>query len=84
MLTADLIAVAEVFCAAKGMSRARLATLIFNHGAKFDLIEQGADIGVRTFERAMAWLSANWPEGAEWPAQVARPDPVQPIDEVAQ
>jgi hypothetical protein len=69
----QLISVMSAFSAASGMSTARLSTIIFNHGSKFDLIVRGADINTRSFERAMAWLSANWPEGVPWPADIQRP-----------
>ncbi len=67
MMTADLIAISDAFCAARGMSRARVATLVFNYGKKLDLIADGADLATRTFERAMAWFGDNWPEGVERP-----------------
>lgn len=67
MMTADLLATSDAFCAARGMSRARVATLVFNYGKKLDLIADGADLATRTFERAMTWFDANWPEGADRP-----------------
>lgn len=32
-------------------------------------------ITVRTYDRATQWFSDNWPDGAEWPASIARPAP---------
>jgi hypothetical protein len=69
----QLSTVSRTYCAAVGISRARVATIIFNHGAKFDLIDQGRDINTRTFETAMAWFSANWPDGLDWPEGIDRP-----------
>lgn len=53
---------------------ARVSTLIFNDGKKLKAIaEQGVDLSTGKFEFAMQWFSTNWPDGAEWPADVDRP-----------
>lgn len=71
-----LIVVAEAHCAASGQSRASVAKTIFGRGGHFEDLESGArDLATGTFEKAMAWFSANWPEGAEWPEGVERPQP---------
>lgn len=72
-LTDQLLTVARVYCAAREVSKSRVSTLIFNDGKKFDLLEQGKDLGTKTHEKAMQWFSDRWPEGADWPAEVARP-----------
>lgn len=72
--TTSLILVADAFCAAVGLSRARVATLTFNDGKALDRIAGGGDLTTRSFEKAMAWFSANWPEGAAWPEGIARPE----------
>jgi hypothetical protein len=33
----------------------------------------GADIGIKREEKALRWLSANWPNGAKWPHSIERP-----------
>lgn len=73
MLTSDLIRIADAYCEATSRSRSRVATLIFNDGKKLDLVAQGSDLNTRSFEKAMAWFSENWPEGIAWPAGVERP-----------
>lgn len=74
VLTSDLITVSDLYCAARGLSRARVSTLIFNAGKTLDGIAEGRDLGTRSFERAMAWFSANWPEGRIWPEGIERPE----------
>ncbi|WP_425152873.1 hypothetical protein [Candidatus Palauibacter sp.] len=32
-------------------------------------------VTVRTVHRVVQWLSDNWPEGLEWPADIPRPEP---------
>ncbi|KPF47113.1 hypothetical protein IP76_01975 [Rhizobium sp. AAP43] len=64
------------------MSRSRLSTLLLSGGKRLDMIRSGGDIGTARFESAMSWFSDNWPAGAEWPADVARP--IQSLQEAAE
>lgn len=73
-LKGQLIVVGDAFAKGAGISRARVSTIVLNRGATLEAIAAGrADVTTGTFEKAMAWFSANWPEGAEWPAGVPRP-----------
>lgn len=73
-LTEQLVAVADTFCAARRLSRARVSTIVLNQGGRLELIAAGtADITTGRFERAMQWFSDNWPGGTIWPEAVARP-----------
>lgn len=74
----QLICAAEAFCDATGMSNSRLSTIMLSGGKRLSMIAQGGDIGTERFEAAMRWLSANWPEGVDWPAGVQRPVPKVP------
>lgn len=76
-LTDQLLAVADRFCGARGLSRSRVATIVFNDGKKLDLIESGKDLGTKSHERAMQWFSDNWPPEAIWPDDVPRPAPAE-------
>ncbi len=69
----QLICAADAFCGATGMSKSRLSTIILSGGKRLAMIEQGGDLGTERFEAAMLWLSANWPEGLDWPDGIARP-----------
>lgn len=75
-LTAQLILVTDAFCAASGTTRAAVGGRIFNDGKRFAAIAAGNDLQTRSYERAMAWFDANWPEGAAWPEDVDRPSAV--------
>lgn len=80
MLTAHLIEVADLYCGKTGLSRARVSTLLFNHGARLDLIAGGKDLNTRSYERAMLWFASNWPEDLAWPEGIERPEPeTEPI-----
>lgn len=71
--TASLLRLADAFCAATGRSKSRVATVIFNDGKKFGLIEAGGDVGTKVFERALRWFADNWPADTAWPEGVDRP-----------
>lgn len=56
-----------------GLSLSGISTRVFGDGKTFARIEAGGDLTTGSFERAMRWFSEHWPEGAEWPVDVARP-----------
>lgn len=71
---ANLKAVAIVYCDADGVPPKTLSWRIFNDGKKLDaILADKADLMTAGHEKAMAWLSTNWPEGAEWPENIERP-----------
>lgn len=70
---ANILALANAFCAATGMSRSRLSTIVFNDGKKIDLLAAGADLYSGRAESAVRWFSDNWPERTAWPKGVQRP-----------
>lgn len=82
-MTTQLLAVADAYCAATKLSRARVSTLVLNGGSRLDVVAAGGDVSTGTFERAMAWFSASWPEGTAWPEGIHRPDPAE-ITEAAE
>ncbi len=70
----QLIAVCDEYAKARGIGRQRVSTIVLNRGATLDRIAEGkSDVSTGTFEKAMLWLSMNWPAGAVWPAGVPRP-----------
>ena len=72
-LKSDLLTVADCYCAATGMSKARLATILANDGKFFERIEGGGGFNIRRFEDSMRWLSEHWPDNVKWPGSVMRP-----------
>lgn len=69
----QLLTIADAYCKARKLSRARVSTIVFNAGMALDRIASGKDLTTGNWERAMTWFSRNWPEGAEWPKSVKRP-----------
>jgi len=72
----QLIAVCEAYAVAKKISISTLSTQLLNGGGRLPAIAAGGDLNTGKFEEAMSWLSANWPENAVWPAEIARPNKV--------
>lgn len=81
-LRENLLTVADTYCSLTGLSQARVSTLALSGGRRLASIEAGGDIGTEGYERVMQWFSDRWPDTAEWPEGVPRPDPA--IAEVTQ
>lgn len=75
--TGRLLLISDTYCASVHRSRSRISTLIFGEGTRLDGIAAGKDLNTRSYEKAMAWFSANWPEGVAWPDGIERPEPVE-------
>jgi hypothetical protein len=72
-----LVLASDAYCAGSGDSRNAVSKQLFDRGGQIDALASGKrDVNTATFERAMQWLSDNWPEGEAWPPEVARPDPM--------
>jgi len=70
----NLKAVALAYCDAAGVPPKTLSWRVFNDGKKLDaILADKADLMTAGHEKAMQWLSDNWPEGAVWPDDVVRP-----------
>lgn len=57
-LKAQLLKDAEDFCRQRGISRARLATIVVNDGKFFDRIERGGAFTTRTYERFQEYFAS--------------------------
>lgn len=57
----------------RAASLSSLSTRLFNDGKTLRRISEGGDIATGNFERAVRWLSDNWPDGVDWPEGIARP-----------
>lgn len=74
---AQLLSVAEIYREATGLKAVTLSWQLFGDSKKLERLEQGFDIQVTRYERAMQWLSDRWPDGVAWPADVPRPAPAE-------
>lgn len=71
-----LLAVFEAYCAAVQLAPATVSARLLGRGGRIAELRAGGDMGARTIRDLLVKFSQNWPEGAEWPADVERP-PVQ-------
>lgn len=72
-LRSQLIATIETYAEATGLAKASVSTRVFDDGNVIKRLLAGGDLTTGRWERSMRWLSDHWPEGADWPAGVARP-----------
>lgn len=88
-LTDQLLIVADGYCAAADVDLARASLRSLGDGRL--LVRLKADVATLTLTRAdlaLAWFSENWPEGADWPADIPRPvrgaeEPQHEVDRAA-
>lgn len=71
----QLLTVCGAYTEARGLSRSRVSTIVFNDGKIIDRLLGGTDITVGRLETAMRWFSDNWPADTAWPEGIARPAP---------
>lgn len=69
----SLLKVARRYAEIEGVPLTTVSSRALNDGKKLTALEGGADINVKRLERAFVWFSVNWPAGADWPDDVARP-----------
>lgn len=68
-----LLALARAYGEAEGVPLKTVSWRVFEDTKKLARIEAGSDLHSRRLEKALAWFSANWPDGATWPDGVPRP-----------
>jgi hypothetical protein len=79
----DIVTLVNTLGPVLGLARKTLSQRIFGQTYRVDWIDEGRDIGVYTFGRAMCWLSAHWPIELEWPREIERPSPTwKSLDDV--
>lgn len=79
-LRSNLMACASRYAEARSLSLSTIGRLVAKDGRFFDRLDDGSTFTARKYDEVIAWFSAQWPEGVDWPSQVARPEAV--IEEV--
>lgn len=71
----DLLELAGHFAQAKDVSLRWIGQNTLHDNTFFHRIADDPKVTftVRTYSNLMLWFSANWPEGAVWPANISRP-----------
>ncbi len=78
-LTDRLLRLADAYCGHVNRSRSRVSAIVFGDGMRLDGVAAGRDINTRSYEKAVRWFAANWPEGLDWPEGVERPAPADEV-----
>jgi hypothetical protein len=78
-LTANLKTLLAAYQAApKSLAVATISKRAAGYAAFFDSIDDPTcNFGVVTYDRVWQWMSDHWPDGAEWPADLWRPEPAK-------
>ena len=75
-LRANLIVLAKRYAAAMKMEMSTVAQRALGDWRFFQRLEESetASFTIRKYDAAVAWFAARWPQQAEWPADVPRPE----------
>ena len=80
--TAWLVTLCDIYCRATGRSESRVADVVATNPYLFLRLRADKGCTVKTYNRVLQWFSNHWPEGAEWPADISRPEPTvaEPVE----
>lgn len=70
----QVIALIEAAAGASGRSPHTVGRLASGSGDFYARLTRGHDLTTRRADRVIRYLSEQWPSGAEWPADIPRPD----------
>ncbi len=68
-----LVALCDLFAASTGRSISTVSRYATGSGETIARLRRGHAITTRRAERALRFLSDNWPAPVEWPADIPRP-----------
>lgn len=71
----NLLALTDEYCRITGRSRTTVSLEVFSAGMRLQQIADGSQITVELYNRAMQWLSDNWPVEKAWLESIERPSP---------
>ena len=70
----DILLLAERYAGARRIATSTLARIAAGSSTWFDRCASGR-VTIRSAVAVVQWLSDHWPDGLEWPAEIARPTP---------
>ncbi len=76
-----LVALCGIFAEGTGRSISTVSRYATGSGETIARLRRGHAITTRRAERALRFLSENWPEPMEWPAEFPRPAVAPMVDE---
>lgn len=74
-LREQLLFLANGYATATGVSEKTIGKRAINDNTFFDRLAEGNGFTVKTYDRVVRWLSANWPRDLKWPTHIDRPAP---------
>ncbi len=76
-LASHLLQLVGVYSTACQLNESTVGRFCAADGRFFLRIREGKTFTVKKYDEVVAWFSANWPEGLQWPSGVARPNVLQ-------
>jgi len=73
-LSKNLFELADSFRHAKRLTESTVGKMCAADGRFFSRIRDGKTFTVKKYDDLVEWFSANWPDEAEWPAGIERPE----------
>jgi len=73
MNAAQLLLLARAYADLTGLSLVRIGVKACKNDKIFVRLAAGMGASSRSVDKAAVWFAENWPENAEWPAEVPRP-----------
>lgn len=70
-----LVALMNLFARHTGLSVSTVSRHATGSGDTVARLRRGGTITTKRLDRAVSYLSENWPDGVAWPADVPRPAP---------
>ena len=74
-LRTNLLTLATAYASAMGMEMSTVAQRALGDWRFFQRLEEKdtASFTIRKYDAAVGWFSSHWPEGVEWPSELAAP-----------
>lgn len=79
-LIRHLLSLLERFREHRDREESTIGRLCAADGSFFVRLRDGKTLTVRKYDAVVAWFFENWPEGAEWPAEVPQPMTPEPAE----
>ena len=70
-----LVALVDLFAKHSGLSASTVSRHATGSGDTVARLRRGGAITTRRADRAIRFLSDNWPDSTAWPADIPRPEP---------
>lgn len=77
MSSHDLLQIASLYAAHRGLSVSTVSTYMGGSGDTLARLERGHDIMTRRAARFLQWFSDHWPADLDWPPDIPRPPPTE-------